>query len=100
MKRHRLIYLSPAESDVNAILDYYGLEGNVLQDMFLADLEDSEKQIVQFPESSPARGKFRRKLLSRFPYSVIYTVKPDEILVVRVFHTSRRPESWRGRQAP
>ncbi len=96
MKPPKVMLMSDAESDITSMLDYYGSEGgDALRNMLLDDLNDSVHQVQSFPESAPARGKFRRKLLNRFPYFVLYAVKPGIIQVVRVFHTSRRPGSWR-----
>jgi toxin ParE1/3/4 len=39
----------------------------------------------------------RRILLKRFPYSLIYRVDPDNLLVVAVFHHSREPGLWQKR---
>jgi toxin ParE1/3/4 len=35
--------------------------------------------------------------LNRFPYTVLYRVKNDEIFVTAVAHHSRRPGYWRRR---
>lgn len=39
----------------------------------------------------------RRLLLKRFPYAVIVLFRPEEILVVAVAHTRRRPLYWLNR---
>jgi plasmid stabilization system protein ParE len=39
----------------------------------------------------------RRAIMHRFPYSVIYIVHRDSILVLAVFHMSRDPEVWQRR---
>ena len=36
-------------------------------------------------------GRFRRALLRRFPYSIYFVVEGDEVLVVGLFHSARRP---------
>jgi plasmid stabilization system protein ParE len=36
-------------------------------------------------------GRYRRALLRRFPYFIYYVVEGDEILVVGLFHSARRP---------
>jgi hypothetical protein len=39
----------------------------------------------------------RRAVLRRFPYSLIYAVEPDEVLILAVSHhrRPRTPKSWR-----
>jgi hypothetical protein len=40
---------------------------------------------------------FRRVLVRRFPFSIIYFVEPEQIVVVAVAHQSRSPDYWKGR---
>lgn len=39
----------------------------------------------------------RRKVLSRFPYSIFYVVENDTVIVVAIAHHTRRPGYWRPR---
>ena len=41
--------------------------------------------------------KFRRYILRRFPFSVVYEEVLTEIVVFAVAHSSRRPGYWRRR---
>jgi toxin ParE1/3/4 len=40
---------------------------------------------------------FRRALLRRFPFSLIYAVESNEVVVVAVAHQRRTPNYWKGR---
>ena len=44
-----------------------------------------------------ADGKTRRVPLGRFPYEVVYRLKPDEIVIAAVAHLKRRPGYWEKR---
>jgi hypothetical protein len=35
--------------------------------------------------------------VNRFPYNVVYRIRDDDIYVVAVAHTSRRPNYWKDR---
>ena len=39
----------------------------------------------------------RHLVLAGFPYSVIYTIEADSVLIVAVFHQRRDPVEWRRR---
>jgi len=39
-------------------------------------------------------GDFRRILLRKFPYALIYRPSPNELLVVAFFHQQREPGTW------
>jgi hypothetical protein len=41
--------------------------------------------------------EIRRALLARFPYALVFLVRPDEIRVVAVAHAKRRPGYWLNR---
>lgn len=43
------------------------------------------------------RSPFRRCLVPNFPYSIIYTIEPEFILVVAVAHNRKKPEYWHDR---
>ena len=44
-----------------------------------------------------ADQRTRRLLIARFPYQVVYRLRPDEIVVVAVAHLKRRPGYWKHR---
>lgn len=43
-------------------------------------------------------GDVRGVLVGRFPYCVYYRVKPDRVVIIAVFHTSRDPSHWQRRK--
>jgi plasmid stabilization system protein ParE len=69
-----------------------------------AELEDELdavlSMIVQFPEAAPPwkqRADRRVAVLDRFPFTVPYQIVGDEIVVLALAHTSRRPGYWTRR---
>ena len=40
---------------------------------------------------------FRRVLLRRFPFSIVYAIDDSQIVVVTAAHQRRRPYYWKGR---
>lgn len=44
-----------------------------------------------------ADGQTRRVLVARFPYQVVYRLRPTEIAIVAIAHLKRRPEYWKNR---
>jgi toxin ParE1/3/4 len=43
------------------------------------------------------RFPFRRCLVPNFPYGIIFTIEPDNILIMAVAHAKRKPDYWRAR---
>lgn len=92
----KLKLLQYAALDLGEIQDYYAKTGAWLENEFIDDFQDACRDIVKFPGAWPeVEAGFRRKLLSRFPYALWFSVDGDDVVVARVFHTSRLPGSWR-----
>ena len=47
--------------------------------------------------SLSADGQTRRILVDRFPYQIVYRLRPAEIVIVAFAHLKRRPGYWRNR---
>jgi toxin ParE1/3/4 len=88
-----------ARRELNEAADFYDAEDPGLGGAFLDAAERAFEQIQAFPESSPiSLVPVRAKVLSAFPFSVIYWVTDEVIIVLAVAHHRRRPEYWRGRE--
>jgi len=88
-----------AESEFNEAADFYDLESPGLGTVFIDEVHKAIENIHRFAEASPLiRGRVRRKVLFRFPYSIIYSVKKPEIRILAIAHQKRRPFYWRGRR--
>lgn len=65
---------------------------------FLDAIELALDQIRQHPRTwRVLKGRFRRYLLQRFPYGLIYAVEGQTIFVAAVMHLKRKPGYWVSR---
>ena len=65
---------------------------------FLAGVEVATEEIVQHPIMwRRIKGRFRRYLIPRFPYGLMYAVQGDTIYVAAVMHLKRKPGYWASR---
>lgn len=65
---------------------------------FLAAVVETTRRIEQFPEAGHIdRANIRRRLVSGFPFTILYEVQSDRIFVAAVMHQHRRPGYWRTR---
>src|SRR5215467_13716067 len=88
-----------ADQELNDTAQYYQLESPGLGVAFLDEVERSLQSITKHPDSSPVlSGSVRRRLLRRFPYALLYTVKPEGIRILAVMNLKRRPTYWVGRE--
>ena len=62
------------------------------------DLYSAFEQIQQHPTVwRILKGRFRRYLLQRFPYGIIYAVEGKVIYIAAVMHLKRKPGYWVSR---
>ena len=93
--------LAPAEAELLDAVAYYNRESEGLGYEFAAEVRRTIIRITEHPNAwTPISHHTRRCRLNRFPYGILYQLRPDAILIVAVMHLRREPESWKKRLAP
>lgn len=78
---------------------FYDLENPGLGSAFLDEVEHAVRTLLDFPESGQVVvGTVRRRLVRRFPYALLYSIKSGRIRVLAVMNLKRRPMYWVGRE--
>ncbi len=92
--KHR--FLSVAETEMFEAALYLESESKGLGFEFLEEANHCIEQIKSFPEAWPEiRPGIRRHLTKRFPYSLLYSLRKDNtILILAVMHCKKAPEYW------
>ena len=87
-----------ARADFLASVEYYEECQIGLGRRFREVVETELEHICRMPfRFRVLHGPFRRCLVPNFPYSVIFSIEPDLILVIAVAHAKRMPGYWRER---
>ncbi len=93
-------FLEVAQRELDDAVAYYDEQAPGLGSAFLLEAVAAIDRIRRFPEAwHPLSQTLRRCRLRRFPYGLIYHLSQDEILIVAVAHSHRRPDYWRDRLA-
>jgi toxin ParE1/3/4 len=94
-------FLTAAVRELEHAVDYYQLQGgNALGERFLAQLHAAIELIAAHPAlGSPTSHGLRQVRLKRFPFSVVYGVRGQSLVVVAIAHHRRKPGYWAHRQA-
>lgn len=94
----RYRYLTAAELDQIEAAYFYESREPGLGAEFVEDLDQTIKRILDHPRAG-SRGprNTRKSLMERFPYSVVYRIDPEEILIIALQHHSRDPRRWQER---
>lgn len=65
---------------------------------FIAEFNAAIKRISAYPDSYMIiDSTIRRCLIKRFPYSILYGINVDMIVIIAVAHLHRKPNYWQGR---
>jgi plasmid stabilization system protein ParE len=93
-----LEYLEEALEEAEAAARWYAERSPTAAAAFSEEIDEAESAIVRLPEAWPPFDHgTRRYLLRRFPFSVVYRVEPERIVIVAVAHGRRRPGYWKSR---
>lgn len=78
---------------------FYAQEsGRELGLAFIAEFERTLNFLCLHPRiGAPWRNGRRRFPLRRFPYSIIYYIRDDELRVIAIAHHRKRPDYWMDR---
>jgi plasmid stabilization system protein ParE len=95
----RVVSHPEADQELEAAALWYEQRQPGLGEDFLDEFERTLRRIVAEPERWRAiRGDNRKLNFHRFPYAIVYTLRPDAIYIKAVMHLHRRPFYWRDRQ--
>ena len=88
-----------ARTEFLAAISRYEAEVPGLGARFLAETQRSLALLLDTPLIGAPKGRRLRSfpLNDAFPFSLVYAVQGDSLLVVAVAHQSRRPGYWRSR---
>jgi len=93
-----LIVLADAEDDLIQAYNWYESREFGLGDRFLNSVQDGLTLMRQHPEIFPVCiSRFRRALISKFPFEIIYENEGNRIVVYSVFNCSQDPQKWKSR---
>lgn len=96
MSRLPVFLSAHAEADIDNAIAWYAERSIVVSERFLAAVVGAVDAIGTAPERWAADGEGdRRFMLRRFPYSVVYFVSTDAVIVLAVAHHRKMPSYWR-----
>ncbi len=95
-----IVVLEEAFAEASDAIDYLEDSRPGLGAAFTAALAETYGRLQAHPEigaSAELGNLTRRWSLARFPYSIIYLVGAEQIIIVAIPHEHRRPGYWRAR---
>jgi hypothetical protein len=92
-------HLSDVDREISDAISYY-LAEETLQSAERLDImiQEAEGAISREPFLFPIIDeKVRFKLLTPFPFSLLYSIEESEIIIIALAHQKRKPGYWRNR---
>lgn len=89
---HRLIWLSEAIDDLDAIAAYLAIESDRYASDFVVRILAKAKGLIDLPLSGHINPEAERediRELSAYPYRLIYRIRKNDVMVLAVLHGSR-----------
>jgi plasmid stabilization system protein ParE len=96
LRIHRL-----AVAEIDDEVDYYEARQVGLGAELEGEIDTVLTLILRFPEVAPRwkdRANRHVAVLDRFPFTVPYQILGDDIVILALAHTSRRPGYWSRRR--
>ena len=89
----RVLFRPEARREVIEASDWYERHSEGLGTEFVRALDAAVEGARRNPDAFPVLiGDFRRVLLRRFPYSLVYRLHGDSLVVLACFHHRRNPQ--------
>jgi toxin ParE1/3/4 len=98
--------LPAAELESAEAATWYDDQSFGLGDEFLSEVEQAIAEIGRNPQSFSRLEYYsgphdiRRHVLRRFPYLIVFSCRPETVLVVAISHARRQPLYWLERTDP
>ena len=99
MSAYKLEIAPGAERDIADAFAWYRERNAMIADAFRAGVFDTIQRIAEKPLAKAVDEQGNRKrVLHRFPYSVVYEVLGSTVTVLAIAHHRRMPGYWRPAQ--
>ncbi|MFO1280479.1 MAG: type II toxin-antitoxin system RelE/ParE family toxin [Burkholderiaceae bacterium] len=94
----RVRFHEAALAELSWEVRYYANISPKLGERFATVIEQAVAIAAEFPDmGAPHRHGTRRVFPRRFPFSVVYLHRDDELLVLAIAPDNRKPGYWRSR---
>jgi plasmid stabilization system protein ParE len=91
-------YFHPeADAEFIDAASYYGERSLIVGIEFIKVIDEAIAWITEMPHAAPAwpgRPNVRRRVVSKFPYAIVYVVESAAIRIIAIEHAKRRPGRW------
>lgn len=85
-----VVFHPSAEEEFKEAILWYGNQQKGLDTEFIRCIDDAVQKIKRNPRIYPKEFEnFRKKVVRRFPFKIIYEIVDEHIYILAVFHSRR-----------
>jgi toxin ParE1/3/4 len=98
----RARFTEAASADLREARTYYGKRRREARIGFNREMRKAVALLREHPKAGKPAGRTAREYVidNVYPYSLIYYVENDEVVIAALSHHSRNPEFWHDRFGP
>ena len=94
----KIVFHDEASEEYIENYAWYYKRGHHIAEAFEHEMEQALAVILEAPERWPMYvSNWRRVLLRRFPFGVVYGMRDGAIVIIAIMHMKRRPGYWKNR---
>lgn len=91
-------FLPQAEEELNQAVEYYESKQKELGLEFQLEVLNFINLILSYPKTwVEISTGYRRILLEKSPFSIVYSIENDSILIISIMNLHRKPFYWKNR---
>lgn len=97
--KNKIIVKPLAKDDIIAAYLWYEKQRTGLGDEFINEIDSIYNRIISNPFQFPKiKRNYRKAVIRRFPFNVIFIIEEKIIFILAVFHANRNPDIWKKRK--
>ncbi len=97
--KHNVVFHPKAEEEFLEAVWWYGNQQKGLDLEFVRCIDDAIQKIKREPELYPIEFEnYKKKVVKRFPFKIIYELVKDSIYILAVFHSRRNQKQFLSRK--
>jgi mRNA-degrading endonuclease RelE of RelBE toxin-antitoxin system len=94
----RIIILKPAQEELDESILFYDQQLQGLGDKFLTEVLKTIDLIQKYPNAwQKLSERVRKCSVKAFPYGIVYVILDDNLIVVAIANSHRKPNYWSDR---
>jgi plasmid stabilization system protein ParE len=87
-----IVLTADAKMDLKQAFNYYYSIDQTLADKFIITINNYFEKIKTTPTAAATQyDTIRVKAILSFPFTIHYTILPNQILIIRIFNTHQKP---------